>query len=296
MQEDVRFALMEHTIAQFDLPLTAKAGIQVKYFPAGSIDNEHDIFAPHRDSHYLLMLLHSGSYSMKIDTVLHECQANDILVIVPGRVHQVVASDRAEGWSISFDPSLMPTALYNSINTWFAMHNTLSDPKKKLEAYFVNITQLFQSYETYPDANYVQVIFHLLQAILYSLQVMISDAQQEQRIATRGRLPLHDAFFKLLHQWFREWKQTRQYAAELSVSAGHLNDMVKKETGFSVSYHIQDAVVTEAKRLLFHTSMSVKEISYKLGYEDDNYFSRLFKKVTGESPVVFRKQNRDLSL
>jgi AraC-like DNA-binding protein len=46
----------------------------------------------------------------------------------------------------------------------------------------------------------------------------------------------------------------------------------------------------EAKRLLYHSQSSIKEIAYELGYEDHTYFSRLFKKTVGRTPGAFRGQ------
>ncbi|HEY0272333.1 MAG TPA: helix-turn-helix domain-containing protein, partial [Chitinophaga sp.] len=100
-------------------------------------------------------------------------------------------------------------------------------------------------------------------------------------------------FQRLLARHFKEWKRPAMYAAELAITTSHLNDMVRAATGFSVSYHLQQAMVLEAKRLLTHTDKTVKEITYEIGLEDHGYFSRLFKKVAGQTPVQFRQQFRD---
>ncbi|GAB3921275.1 helix-turn-helix domain-containing protein [Mucilaginibacter myungsuensis] len=46
----------------------------------------------------------------------------------------------------------------------------------------------------------------------------------------------------------------------------------------------------EARRLITYSSRTVREIAYDLGFEDDKYFSRLFKKTTGKSPGSYRKR------
>ena len=98
---------------------------------------------------------------------------------------------------------------------------------------------------------------------------------------------------KLTKEHFKIWKQPAQYAAALSISTAHLNDTVKSLTGSPVSVHIQEASIMEAKRLLYFTANSVKEIAYEVGYEEPVYFGKLFKKVTNLTPLEFRKKFRD---
>ncbi|MBC8644381.1 helix-turn-helix transcriptional regulator [Flavobacterium lindanitolerans] len=54
---------------------------------------------------------------------------------------------------------------------------------------------------------------------------------------------------------------------------------------------IQKEILREAQRMLYYTDHSVKEISDLLGYEDEKYFMRLFRKKTGFSPTEYRKHN-----
>jgi AraC family transcriptional activator of pobA len=54
---------------------------------------------------------------------------------------------------------------------------------------------------------------------------------------------------------------------------------------------IQERVLLEAKRLLFYTEKTSKEIAYELGFEDANHFSKFFKKHTGQTPTDFKKAN-----
>lgn len=101
------------------------------------------------------------------------------------------------------------------------------------------------------------------------------------------------SFREILAEHFKAWKRPAAYAEKLNLSPAYLNECVKVTTGQPVSYHIQQRVILEAKRLIYHTSQSLKEIAADLGYDDYPYFSRLFTKVTGLSPVSFRQKNRD---
>ena len=53
---------------------------------------------------------------------------------------------------------------------------------------------------------------------------------------------------------------------------------------------IQDRIMLEAIRLLRYTDKSIKEITYDVGYEDIQTFSRFFKKIKGVSPSEFKKK------
>ncbi len=68
-----------------------------------------------------------------------------------------------------------------------------------------------------------------------------------------------------------------------------LKRRLKKATGLSFTQYIQAVRVERSKRLLLSTVMSVKEISYAVGYENQSFFIRLFEKLTGSTPRQYRK-------
>ena len=84
-------------------------------------------------------------------------------------------------------------------------------------------------------------------------------------------------------------KSPSAYASKLNVSLGHLNETVKKATGSTVSYWIGQEIFSEAKRLLNYTDADVKQIAYELGYADQACFIRFFCKLSGLSPLSYRK-------
>jgi AraC family transcriptional activator of pobA len=101
------------------------------------------------------------------------------------------------------------------------------------------------------------------------------------------------AFRELLERHYINDKRPAAYAQKLHLSTPYLNECVKNATGYSVSHHLQQRVILEAKRLLSHSDKSVKEIAASLGYDDYPYFSRLFTKVAGMSALSFRNKNLD---
>lgn len=78
------------------------------------------------------------------------------------------------------------------------------------------------------------------------------------------------------------------FAKKVHFSTNYLSDLLKKETGRSTKDYIDDYIIRLAKAKLLTTGSSVSEIAYDLGFNYPHYFSRMFKKKVGESPVEFR--------
>lgn len=98
-------------------------------------------------------------------------------------------------------------------------------------------------------------------------------------------------FYILVDRYFREKKQVQDYAELLFRSPKTLSNLFSSCGAPSPLRIIHERVEAEAKRLLFYTPKSAKEISELLGFDDLSTFSRFFKKMTGESVSDFRKSN-----
>lgn len=102
-------------------------------------------------------------------------------------------------------------------------------------------------------------------------------------------------FLEMLSKQMREKKMVIEYAQELSLTASYLNYTVKKVTGYTASYHIQQQIVREAKRLAVMGGMSMKQVAYELGFEDQSHFSKFFKNNAGACYSQFVKELSDKS-
>lgn len=81
-------------------------------------------------------------------------------------------------------------------------------------------------------------------------------------------------------------------ANHLYLSPYYISHIFKKEVGVSTINYLITRRIGEAKRLLLTTPLTVDEIAGRVGYENCNYFSMLFKKITGVSPGKFRQENK----
>ena len=254
---------------------------------------EHDISKPHRDNHCQLMLAINGTFQFNIDFKNIEFTAPALICVFPEQVHHIIEVKNPKGWMISFDPSLVNKEvlllLENKIDNPFLLQH--ESPFFEQLCLMMDLIEKVQQQNT---NQYSQKTVHSLLNGLLSLIAgeIVSDLALDKTKENRSII-IKESFMKLTKEHFKTWKQPAQYAAALSISTAHLNDTVKSLTGSPVSVHIQEASIMEAKRLLYFTTNSVKEIAYEVGYEEPVYFGKLFKKVTSLTPLEFRKKFRD---
>jgi AraC-like DNA-binding protein len=86
--------------------------------------------------------------------------------------------------------------------------------------------------------------------------------------------------------------QIADYAAELAVTPGHLSVLCTKYAGRRAKRVLHDVLVSRARRLLLYTDESTARIGAALGFEDPSYFSRFFRRETGQTPKEFRSGAR----
>jgi AraC-like DNA-binding protein len=97
-------------------------------------------------------------------------------------------------------------------------------------------------------------------------------------------------FSQLVELNFRQYHAVADYATILNITPKALTKRIAKYGKVTPNDIIKDRIILEAKRLLAHSDLSVKEIAYQLGYDDPAYFNRLFAKVSDIAPAEFRKQ------
>jgi len=97
-------------------------------------------------------------------------------------------------------------------------------------------------------------------------------------------------FLMLLESNYLMVRNIDFYAGKLDVSSKRLNQILKEKLHKTGTQIIHDRIILEAKRLIIHSEHTIKQISYELGFSDRPYFSRFFKKQTGQTPDDFQKQ------
>ncbi|SET91674.1 response regulator [Paenibacillus sp. NFR01] len=81
-----------------------------------------------------------------------------------------------------------------------------------------------------------------------------------------------------------------EISRQIGVSSSHLSKIFSQETGQTMTEYLTATRIAKAKELLKTTNCKTLEIAYRVGYNDQHYFSNLFKKITGMTPIEYRKQ------
>lgn len=270
-QLSVPFALMR---------LTCSAEAQL---PASS--------AVHRHTHYGFLLYESGTATAMVDLQTLTFGAGNVYYLLPGQVHQRLREHELQGWFLEVDAGLIPAEFRYVLEGSLALQPPQPLPPAQLQHCRQLLAVLHEraAADTFPLAPLVTMA--LIQAVVGLFAGAYAQPPPSSGAVARSKQLTHH-FRHLLGQHFQELKSPSAYAQRLHVSANHLNAVLQKETGFSVSYWITHAVLLEAKRLLVYSTLDVKAIAAALGYADYAYFSRFFKKQAGVSPLVFRQQKQ----
>ena len=82
-----------------------------------------------------------------------------------------------------------------------------------------------------------------------------------------------------------------QCGEDMNMSGSYLSDLLRLETGRSAKDHIHSYIIEKAKTLLLNSNASISEVSFELGFEYSQHFSKLFKSKTGFNPTDYRSLN-----
>lgn len=125
------------------------------------------------------------------------------------------------------------------------------------------------------------------------LKILILLYRRNSLIDSKGSGSVHKnqlliEFRKLVNHKYHTFKTPKAYASELNITPNYLNSLCQKFFNKTAGEIIKERIVLEAKRLLMHSRLTISEVSYKLGFNDNSYFVRYFKKATGLTPNKFR--------
>jgi len=152
-------------------------------------------------------------------------------------------------------------------------------------------TRVHASGEIAAGTALLMAVFVQIARLATALRVTSGDDTAEAAARSRKAAQV-ERFRALVDKHFREHLPVERYAAELGLTAGHLSRLCREVLGMSSLDVINARVVHEAERELVYSILGVKQIAGLLGFADDAYFGRFFRKQTGRTPTQFREAAR----
>ncbi len=262
----------------------------------GSLPIHADLLIPHRKDHYLLVFARQGGNRHWVDMTPYVLKDNTIYFTGPNQV--IVKEEVNQLWTtgIAFTDEFLALQGNASLAKLPFIQNPYNGHELLLtdaDILFVEdmLSKIRMEYQQPGEwqrrmlAAYLMVLLTYLSR-LYTEQFTGNDTSADKLLLKKFQAKI-DERFQQLHE-------VGDYASMLHISAGHLSEVVKNQSGKPAIKHIHERLVLEARRLLFHTPQSLKEIAFELGFSDASYFNRFFKRETGMSPSNYRSAIRKM--
>lgn len=251
---------------------------------------------PHRhDSFLQILYLKSGYVEVQIDEVKTRADAPCLLVIPSGHVHGFNFSKTIDGPVVTVTQKALESV---AASVMPELLETIRTPRiLSLQSEMRYIGQLMPLFLSIEQESHTHAIgqmaagMSLLLALLVQVNRItklsgLAESQTHHTISRKTRQL--EKFRSLIDRDFRKQHSLQIYANEIGVTVGHLSRLCREVLGRSSLEVINARILQEAERELVYTSVSIQQLAHELGFDDDAYFARFFKKHTGVSPKIYR--------
>lgn len=244
-----------------------------------------------RSATHCCLYLTEGTASMKIGSAAYTIRQGEMLFVPTGQIFSFREGEVNKGYLCHFHPDVLIGKFGQSgllqefgfLQVWGHPHII---PDKQTAAF---ISQLFRRILFYYTERGLENL-NIIQSCLVTLLCEANRAYQPVPASGSGTaVSITNRFRALVFSHIKTLHRVADYAAMLNITPNHLNKTVRSVTGKTPSRWIDESIVMEAKVLLYQTGLSIGEIAAETGLEDPSYFSRLFRKYEGMTPVQFRK-------
>lgn len=258
---------------------------------------DHDPFSSHRIDFYLIIVVTHGSFSHYIDFKSYTLKEGSLLFVAKNQVHHFTESLKdTEGYAIIVNNDFLENNYITSKNLkHYQLYNyhigspIIHQEEMGTDDFKDIITKTYNEYHhpnSFAKNEILRYYIHLI--LLKAERIKHSTHFKSEKLRWVEKFT---AFKNSLEKNYVHTRSSRVYASELNISYKFLNDITKSLQGKTTKVCIDDFVTTEIKRYLASTSLTVKEISFKTGFDEPANMSKFFKKNTSLTPLQFRDSN-----
>jgi AraC-like DNA-binding protein len=256
----------------------------------------------HAHDFYSVILFTEGTGSIRISNELFAIKPQTICLIAPLQMHSFEGIEDAGGTIFFFHQDFYveefsvirllnlfsytsPTAS-NLFNPCLALSDAEYEP-------VLSITEsVKREYEAYTPSNSSAVIIRShLNILLLKLTEFYESKSGKSN--SNDSIIIH-SLSHLIDSYFIQEQKLGFYTSAFNISESQLNDICNRHFNCSMKKILQNRLMQEARKLLLSSELSVSEIAFKLNFEDNSYFNKVFKSKTGLTPKKFRDIHKKL--
>lgn len=240
----------------------------------------------------LAIVFTGGGGRISINMVDYELTAPSLLVIVPDVVVKLESpvGDDTDFFAIAMSRKFTDSLFTDSGITTPLKSLIFKSPVRSIagqedafEMYRMLLLRLIGS-KVY--SSRLDGVKHLTLAFFYGCTIADHPFSVGRNLSRSEHIA--ETFLKLAKEHYREEKSLAYYAAAICITPKYLSAAVKEATGKNASEWIDDYLVCEAKALLSSTTLSVDDISIRLGFLSQSLFGKFFKREAALSPSEYR--------
>lgn len=256
----------------------------------------------HTHDFYSVILFTKGENSIRLNNNSYTVQPQTVCLVAPNQIHSFEGLENMEGILFFFCQDFYVEEfsflrLLNVFSCTSKLSGDICNPCINLsEGEFNHITELVNSidkeYEYHtPSNNSATIIRSLLNIMLLRLSDW-NDSRSEG--SDKGDTVFIHELSRLVDSYFIREHNIGFYTSSFNISEKHLNEICNRHFNCGLKKILKDRLMQEARKLLLSSEQSVSEISYKLNFDDNSYFNKVFKTETGLTPKKFRDLHKKL--
>lgn len=276
--------------------------LTIRSFPSLIVEDFcfSDTMAPARSDCFSLYLIAAGEGTLRLGTANHELVGPVLVALNPYQQVAFKITAPVRGVVLRFHPNFfcIETQHHAVGCNGILFNDVYHVPLVKLSheevSDFENILTEMEREIRGSELARLEVLSSLLRIFLIRATRRKLGEGEGGANAPKAGLEILRRLRDEIEKHYRELHRPSDYARLLGVSRRLLADVVRDHLHMTVSQLIRDRVMQHAKWQLLHTLRPVKEIAFELGFEDEFYFSRLFKRAVGLAPLVFRTRETEI--
>jgi AraC family transcriptional regulator, transcriptional activator of pobA len=250
-----------------------------------------------RLNYYSLIWVKKGTGTLKSDFSSYEFKADMLLAFSPYQPFMLQPEDDIEGVVLHFHPDFFCIHKHHKeVSCNGVLFNNIYNPPylqvdeaSKLTLDMI-LGQIKTEMQNLALAQYELLVSYLKIFLITASRLKIAQNEQATYDFSDNKEPFILQDLKdNIETHFKTKHTASDYSDLLNISSKSLAKITKMHFNKTITDLIAERIVIEAKRELYLTSKSIKEIAYDLGYEDEFYFSRFFKKNADVSPQLYRE-------